>query len=158
MTAESTGARSAEARTDRSADVRRLLALLSFLLVPWTVLGSGDLVFAWGLATLDPVHVTTLPDYLFVYTRGLPNRLLAWPIAVALYLLAIANALLGTAAPRLEDRRVTGGLLVLAGASDLWFALGLTRPGLVAVPVGSVLLWVAAWWFHWPDLRHGLWR
>ena len=140
------------------AAARRLLALLSILLVPWTVLASGDLVFAWGLATVDPVHVTTLPDYLFVYTRGLPNRLLAWPVAVLLYLLAVANAVLGQIAPRLEDRRVTGGLLVLAGASDLWFALGLTRPGLVAVPVGSVLCWTAAWWFHWSDLRNGLWR
>ncbi|NHN58159.1 MULTISPECIES: TIGR04206 family protein [Halorussus] len=137
---------------------RRLLALAAISALPWTVLSSGDLVFAWGLATLDPLHVTTLPDYLFVHTRGLPNRLLAWPVAVLLYLLAVANALLGRLAPRLEDRRVTGGLLTLAGASDLWFALGLTRPGLVAVPVGSVLLWTAAWWFHWPDLRTALWR
>ena len=148
----------AESRGSEKAPASRLFALLFLLLVPWTVLTSGDLVFAWGLATIDPISVTTLPDYLFVYTRGLPNRLLAWPVAVLLYLLAVANALLGAVAPRLEDRRVTGGLLALAGASDLWFALGLTRPGLVAVPVGSVLCWTAAWWFHWPDLRDGLWR
>lgn len=139
-------------------DWRRLLALLALAALPWTVLTSGDLVFAWGLVTTDPIHLTTLSDYLLVYTRGLPNRLLAWPIAVLLYALAVGNATLGTLAPNVEDRRVTGGLLGLAGLSDLWFALGLRTPGLLAVPVGTVLLWTAAWWFHWPDLRTALWR
>ncbi|NEU59262.1 TIGR04206 family protein [Halorussus sp. MSC15.2] len=142
---------------DRPTDPRRLLALLALFFAPWTVLSTGDFVFAWGLATFDPVHVTTLPDYLFVYTSGLPNRLLAWPIAVSLYLLAVGNAVLGQFGPDWEDRRVTGGLLALAGASDFWFALGMARPGLLAVPVGSVLLWIAAWWFHWSDLRTALW-
>ncbi|UPV73243.1 TIGR04206 family protein [Halorussus limi] len=138
-------------------DFRRPVALLALAALPWTVLASGDLVFAWGLASLDPIHVTILWDYLLVYTRGLPNRLLAWPVAVLLYLLAVGNALLGTLEPNWEDRRVTGGLLALAGISDLWFALGMARPGLLAVPVGSVLLWTAAWWFHWSDLRTALW-
>ncbi|MFC7081006.1 hypothetical protein [Halorussus caseinilyticus] len=93
---------------DRPTSPRRLLALLALFLAPWTVLSTGDLVFAWGLATLDPFHVTTLTDYLFVYTRGLPNRLLAWPVAVVLYLLAVGNAALGWFAPDSEDRRVTG--------------------------------------------------
>jgi len=136
--------------------MRRLLALVAVPIAPWTVLGAGDFVFAWGLATVDPLHVTTLPDYLFVYTAGLPARLLAWPIAVLLYLLAVASAVLGTTGR--EDRRVTGGLLVLAGASHLRFSLGLSRPGLLAVPTGTVLLWTAAWWFHWPDLRDALSR
>jgi uncharacterized protein (TIGR04206 family) len=145
-------------RPTGATDRRRPLALLALLALPWTVLSTTDLVFAWGLATVDPLHVTTLPDYLFVYTRGLPNRLLAWPVAVLLYALAVGNAALGSVAPGLEDRRVTGGLLALAGASHLWFSLGLSRPGVLAVPVGSVLLWTAAWWFHWPDLRAALWR
>ncbi|WP_115863746.1 TIGR04206 family protein [Halorussus litoreus] len=136
--------------------MRRLLALAALAIAPWTVLGAGDFVFAWGLATVDPLHVTTLPDYLFVYTAGLPARLLAWPIAVLLYLLAVVSAALGTAG--WEDRRVTGGLLVLAGASHLRFSLGLSRLGLLAVPTGSLLLWTAAWWFHWPDLRDSLSR
>jgi uncharacterized protein (TIGR04206 family) len=139
-------------------DFGRPLALVALAAFPWTVLSSGDFVFAWGLATLDPLHVTTLSDYLLVYTRGLPNRLLAWPIAVLLYVLAVGYALLGTFAPKREDRRVTGGLLALAGVSEFWFALGLRRPNLVAVPVGSVLLWTAAWRFHWPDLRSALSR
>ncbi|WP_128477786.1 TIGR04206 family protein [Halorussus pelagicus] len=139
-------------------DARRPLALLALAALPWTVLTSGELVFAWGLATLDPIHVTTLPDYLLVYTRGLPNRLLAWPIAVLLYLLAVGNAVLGQVALDFEDRRVTGGLLALAGLSVLRFTLGLRGPGPLAVPVGSLLLWAATWWFHWPDLRTALWR
>jgi uncharacterized protein (TIGR04206 family) len=129
----------------------QLLALLLIFLAPWAVLSTGDLVFAWGLVTLDPIHVTTLPDYLFVYTRGLPRRLLAWPVAVLLYLLAFGSALLGTVDR--EDGRVTGGLLVFAGVSNLRFALGTGRPGLLVVPVGTVLLWTGAWWFYWSDLR-----
>ncbi|WP_246045739.1 TIGR04206 family protein [Halorussus ruber] len=141
--------------SDREVN-RRLLALAAMFLVPWTVLTTGDLVFAWGLLSLDPLHVTTLPDYLFVYTRGLPRRLLAWPVAVLLYLLAVGSALLGLVGR--EDGRVTGGLLVFSGVSGLQFALGMTRSGLLAVPVGVVLLWTAAWWFYWPDLRRAVWR
>ncbi|WP_135827921.1 TIGR04206 family protein [Halorussus halobius] len=133
------------------ARARRLLALLGLSLLPWSVLATGDVVFAWGLATTDPIHVTTITDYLFVYTAGLPARLLAWPVAVLLYLLALASVAVGAVAP--EDRRVTAGLLVLAGASHLRFSVGLARPGVLAVPTGTVLLWLAAWWFHWPDLR-----
>ncbi|PSP54363.1 TIGR04206 family protein [Halobacteriales archaeon QS_1_67_19] len=138
------------------AGSRRLLALVALAGVPWTVLAAGDLVFAWGLVATDPVHVTTLPDYLFVYTMGLPRRLLAWPVSAVLYALAVGNAGLGQLGARFEDRRVTGGLLALAGASHLWFAVGLASPGLLAVPLGTVLLWTAAWWFHWPDLRDGI--
>lgn len=137
----------------------RLLAFVGVGLLPWTVIPSGDLVFAWGLVTTSPVHVTTISDYLFVYTAGLPNRLLAWPVAVVLYMLALGNALLAGFKGfdgGCEDRRVTGGLLVLAGASDLWFAFGLTRPGFLALPTGTILLWTVAWWFHWPDLRDSL--
>ena len=129
----------------------QLLALLLIFLAPWAVLSTGDLVFAWGLVTLDPIHVTMLPDYLFVYTQGLPRRLLAWPVAVLLYLLAFGSALLGTVGR--EDGRVTGGLLVFAGVSNLRFALGTGRPGLLVVPVGTVLLWTGAWWFYRSDLR-----
>ncbi|WP_227354808.1 TIGR04206 family protein [Haladaptatus salinisoli] len=136
----------------------RRLALLALGLVPWTVLvarGGTTFVFPWGLVEPTTLHVTTLPDYLFVYTAGLPDRLLAWPVSVLCYLLALACAFAG----RFEDRRVTAGLLVLAGASHASFALGLvtgvSRSGLV-VPVGPVALWLVAWWFHWPDLRGAL--
>ncbi len=124
--------------------------------LPWSVFTTGDLVFAWGLVNLDPLHLTTLPDYLFVYTRGLPRRLLAWPVSVLLYLLALGSALLGLVGR--EDGRVTGGLLVFAGVSGLQFALGMTRRGLVVVPVGVVLVWTAAWWFYWSDIRRAVWK
>ena len=134
--------------------MRRLLALAGIALLPWAVFPTGDFVFAWGLMGTNPIHVTTLPDYLFVYTAGLPQRLLAWPVAVALFSLAAGSAILGTAfGPEYEDRRVTGGLLVLAGASDLWFSLGMSQIGVTAIPTGTVLLWAAAWWFHWRDLH-----
>ncbi|WP_132057528.1 TIGR04206 family protein [Halorussus amylolyticus] len=132
--------------------MRRLLALAALALAPWTVFPTGDFVFAWGLVGTGPIHVTTLPNYLFVYTAGLPQRLLAWPVGVVLYLLAVGSALFGTFTAR-EDRRVTGGLLILAGASHLWFTLGMSRTGLTGFPTGTLLLWTAAWWFHWPDLR-----
>jgi uncharacterized protein (TIGR04206 family) len=135
-----------------ATDLRRFLTLAGFAFLPWTVFPTGDLVFAWGLVTTTPVHVTTLSAYLVVQTAGLPRRLLAWPVATLLYGFAVGNSLLGTFAGR-EDRRVTGGLLALAGASHLWFSVGLTRPGLLALPTGTVLLWTAAWWFYWPDIR-----
>ncbi|WP_135807303.1 TIGR04206 family protein [Halorussus marinus] len=133
--------------------MRRVLALAGLAALPWTVFATGDLVFSWGLVSTAPFHVTTLPDYLLVYTIGLPRRLLAWPVGVGLYLLAVASAVLGRLGAAYEDRRVTGGLLVLAGASHLWFSLGMSRRGLLAVPSGTLALWAAAWWFHWPDLR-----
>ena len=137
----------------RPTTIFAVLAVLALLLVPWTILGGRDFVFLWGLATLDPVHVTTITDYLFVYTAGLPRRLLAWPVSSLLYLLAVGSAAVGVAVGK-EDRRVTGGLLVLSGVSHLWFALGmLRRSPSTAIPVGTVLVWAVAWWFYWPDLR-----
>jgi uncharacterized protein (TIGR04206 family) len=144
----------------RATARRRVVALLALFLVPWTVfvtgslLPVGDLVFAWGLVTTTPLHVTTLSDYLFVYTAGLPRRLLAWPVAVLLYGLAVGSALTSTLDGR-EDPRVIAGLLALAGASHLWFSVGLTQPRFLALPTGTVLLWAAAWWFYWPEIRTG---
>lgn len=144
----------------------RLLVLLALAFVPWTVLSTGELVFAWGLVTTNPVHVTTTTDYLFVHTAGLPQQLLAWPVAVLLYGLAVGSALLGSVdggyedrrETGYEDRRVTGGLLVIAGVSHLWFSMEIAHPGSMAFPTGTVALWTVAWWFHWPDLREAFWR
>ncbi|WP_458189279.1 TIGR04206 family protein [Haladaptatus sp. NG-WS-4] len=134
---------------------KRHLGLLALGFVPWTILlapGGTTLVFPWGLVNPTTLHVTTLPDYLFVLTAGLPERLLAWPLSVLFYLLALLSAFSG----RFEDRRVTGILLVLAGASHASFALGFVGRAGVTVPLGPVVLWAAAWWFHWPDLRRAL--
>lgn len=131
----------------------RLIALVALGAVPWTVVpGTGGLalVFPWGLASPDPSAVTLLHEYLRA-VGTLPRLLEGWPVSALAYALALASAMTGTL--RLEDRRVTGGLLVLAGASHLLVTVWLLRGGRVGVPVGSVLLWSAAWWFHAGDLR-----
>lgn len=137
--------------THLAPEWRRRLALLALFFVPWTVLvapSGTTLVFPWGLLNPTTYHVTTLPDYLFVLTSGLPRQLLAWPLSVCLYLLAVLSSFTG----RFEDRRVTGWLLVFAGVTHVSFSLRFVhRSGLVA-PLGPVCLLLCAWWFYWPDL------
>ena len=133
------------ASSSSGAEVLGLLAAL--LVLPWSVVVSPDdlsFVLAWGLVHLDPLAVTNLYDYLIVHTRGLPPRLIAWPLSVLLYAGALASALVGRWFDR-EDRRVTAALLGLAGVEHLWFALGTSRGGVIAVPVATALLWIAAW-------------
>ncbi|MGM0592310.1 MAG: TIGR04206 family protein [Halobacteriota archaeon] len=145
-----------EPLTSRS-DVRRLVVLFLLLAVPWSVVvvesGYLSLVFAWGLTTPSVGSVTTLYDFLFRFTAGLPGHIYAWPLSVALYGLALASAALGVVIGR-EDERVTAGLLVLAGVAQLSFAQGFSaQPGRFALPVGSVALWVVAWSLYWPIIR-----
>lgn len=154
MSPGSTGRPPTDGQSASRQSVRRTV-LLALFFVPWTLLfapGGTTLVFPWGLVNPETTHVTTLSDYLLVYTAGLPERLLAWPVSVCCYLAALISAFSG----RYEDRRVTGGLLVLAGGAHAVFALGFSTPGVgpsgLVVPLGPVLLWATAWWFHWPDL------
>lgn len=64
-------------------------------------------------------------------------------MSAVLWLLALVSASLGSH----EDRRVTDGLLALAGLSQLVFAVGFwTAEGYVALPIGTVLLLGLAWW------------
>ena len=131
---------------------RRAFVLIALLGIPWLVVlsdGAVGLVFAWGLLNPDTWHVTTIYAYLFVHTRGLPDYLLAWPVAVALLLAAVMSAIAGRWAR--EDPRVTGGLLVLVGLSILVTARGIGRPpSVVGLPVGTAAVWVVAWWVYWP--------
>jgi uncharacterized protein (TIGR04206 family) len=131
-----------------------VLALLTFLAVPWTALvyasGFVTFVFPWGLATPQQGSVTTLYHFLFRHTAGLPEFILAWPVGVLCYVLALVSAVVGYLTGR-EDVRVTGGLLVFAGLAGLSVAHGFSfQPGRVAFPVGTLLLWFVAWWFYWP--------
>ena len=131
---------------------RRLAVLLAPLAVPWNVAvvetGFVTLVFPWGLVTPGNPSVTTLYDYLFVYTSGLPAFLRAWPASVGLYLLALGFAAAG-AATGVDDRRVTSGLLALSGAAHVSLALGFSaQPGRYAVPTGTLALGAAAWWYY----------
>lgn len=124
----------------------RLLATLLVGVLPWSVVLTTQvsLVFAFGLVNPQPLHLTTVWDYLFVHTRGLPQFLLAWPISALLYLGGVAST--GLAYVGHEDWRVTAGLFAFAGASQLWVAWGFThRLATAAIPVGAGLLFLLAW-------------
>jgi len=131
--------------------------LLALLAVPWSVQmfagGDATFLFAWGLVNTDPPSVTTVYEFLFVYTRGLPEYILAWPLSVFLYALASASAVVGWRTGR-EDPRVTAGLLVVAAVAQLRLAWGFSvQPGRVAWPVASVAFLVVAGWEYWPAVR-----
>jgi uncharacterized protein (TIGR04206 family) len=133
---------------------RRLVAIVAAGVLPWiVVLGEGpgagaSLVFFFGLVNPAPLHVTTLPAYLLVLTSGLPESLLAWPVASALWLGALSSGLSGVAGGR-EDRRLTGGLLVLAGLRLLPVTLAVGRPaGVTALPVGTAVTSAVGWWAY----------
>ena len=136
---------------------RRLAGLIAIPFAPWLVLfypGEVDLVFAWGLLSVDPLRVVWLHEYLFVQTPGLaslPDHLVAWPLSALFYVGAVVNAALSTL--DVEDRRVTAGLLLIAAATNLRMWAGLSIGSASAVPLGAILLVIAAWWFHADDLR-----
>ncbi|MFW6017344.1 MAG: TIGR04206 family protein [Halapricum sp.] len=139
-----------------SSPRRRLLLVVLVGVVPWTLVttrGLTTLFFPFGfLGVGEPWRVVTISEYLFVYTQGLPDYVYAWPVGVGLYLLAVLSAALGLVDR--EDRRVTAGLLVLVGLTQLQFALGWGgRPAYLAVPVASITTIVLVWWVYWPDLK-----
>ncbi|RDI71063.1 TIGR04206 family protein [Halopelagius longus] len=147
-------------RTDRQespSDDRTVLVLLALLAVPWSIQryadGGTTLLFAWGLLNTAPFGVTTLSDFLFVYTRGLPEYIFSWPLSVACYAGAVASAVVGWRRGR-EDSRVTGGLLAVAGVAQLSLAQGFSvQPGRTAWPLGTLALWAVAWWAYWPRAK-----
>ena len=133
------------------------LGLLGLLAVPWSVqVFSGrdaTLLFAWGLVNTNPLMVTTLPEFLFLYTQGLPEYILAWPLSVGLYTAALVSAGVGWWTGR-EDRRVTAGLLVVAAVAQAQLAWGFSvQPSRAAWPVGSVALVAAAAAYYWMGVR-----
>lgn len=148
-------------------------AVLALLFVPITGLraDAGDYTFVmlWGFlntAPLDPsapVHVYTIREYVAAQPRpfgSLPASIQLWPVAFAFHLIAGASAAAGLVFGR-EDRRVTGGLLVLAGVASLSVAYGLAlRAGvgvdlglLSVLPVGAVVTWTVAGLLYRRDLR-----
>jgi len=134
---------------------RRLAAILALAVVPWTVAVAGNVTFVFPFALVDPNTgtVTTITDYYFVYTSALPPFLRAWGIGICLYLGAVASAVGGAVFDR-EDRRITAGLLVLAGLTQVSLAHGFSRqPGRFAIPLGTVLCLAVVWWFDWPAIR-----
>ena len=137
---------------------RRALALACLpLVLPWSVqsFGAGDptVRFVWGLLTTGPPALTTLDRLLLVHTAGLPEYILAWPLAAGLYALAVGAAGLGVAAGR-EDPRVTGALFVLAALADLTVVGGVSvQPTRTAYPVGATLCLVLALGVYLPAAR-----
>jgi uncharacterized protein (TIGR04206 family) len=130
-----------------TAPVRRRLALVLLpLLLPWSVQvfsrADATLLFPWGLVNTNPPGVTDLYSFLFVYTAGLPDYILAWPLSVALYLVGVASVVAGAVAGRAyEDRRVTAAALVCAGVAQLSLAYGFSvQPYRTAWPTGTLVL------------------
>lgn len=137
----------------------RLFAVLAPAVVPWSfqwyTTGGATLVFAWGLVTTDPVHFTTLFNFLFRYTRGLPPFILAWPLGVGCYLVAVISAGTGRVTG-FEDVRLTAAALALAGLTQLELARGFSvQPGRTAWPVGTVVLWAVAGYVYWSGRSDG---
>ncbi|WP_368280394.1 TIGR04206 family protein [Halomarina oriensis] len=128
-----------------------MLVVLALGVVPWTVVAGRDLtvVFAFGLLNDDPWSLVWLPDYLRFSSYGRSAAIEAWLVGVGIYAAAVVSALAGVVG--WDDRRLTGGLLVLAGVSQFPLAWSFTRrPDTLGLPVGSLLLLVAAWWYYWP--------
>ncbi|WP_123533230.1 TIGR04206 family protein [Halosimplex salinum] len=137
-----------EAEDSPVPPARRALVVAAAGVVPWLVIPYGDgysLVLSVALANPETLTLTSVYHYVFVYTRDIPTALLAWPVASLLYVSGVASAALSRVGR--EDRRVTAGLFALAGLDVLYAAVGFSsyRAGVVAIPLGVVGLWLAAW-------------
>ncbi|SNR47230.1 TIGR04206 family protein [Halorubrum vacuolatum] len=125
-----------DSKTPSVSSLPAFVAVLALLAVPMTVVpsGTGDLtlVSLWGFintGSVDPtVGFSIYPvwDYFGDQPRPfatLPASIQAWPLALAFHLLAVASAGTGRLFGR-EDRRVTGGLIVLGALATLWVTVG----------------------------------
>ena len=146
------------------------LLVVALLAVPMAVVpgdGGPTLVSLWGFVTLggDGSGLGGYPVWAYFLDQPrpfatLPPSIRAWPLALGFHLLAAGSATSGVALGR-EDRRVTGGLLVLAAAATLWVAAGLgvrfgvgTTAGWLAVlPVGAVATLAVGAVLYGGDLR-----
>jgi uncharacterized protein (TIGR04206 family) len=135
------------------ADSRRRFVVVAMLgLLPWTVLVIGSeltLVFPAGLVNTNPLQFVSTYDYFVRYTEGLPSFIQSWRTGVILYLLALASALSGVVWR--EDPRITALSLVGAALTQVEVFLGFNRRlGSVALPIGTVVILAAVWWYYWP--------
>ena len=132
------------------------LLVVALLGVPMAVVpvdGDVTLLSLWGFLNTMPggefgLDVYPVWSYFLDQPRpygSLPASIRAWPLALGFYILAAASATGGVAFER-EDRRVTGGLLVLAATASLWvsvgvatrFGVGTTSGWFTVLPVGAV--------------------
>ena len=147
------------------------LLVVALLAVPMAVVPGGDggptLVSLWGFVTLggDGGGIGGYPVWAYFLDQPrpfatLPPSIRAWPLAIGFHLLAAGSATAGVALGR-EDRRVTGGLLVLAAAATLWVAAGLgvrfgvgaTAGWLAVLPMGAVATLAVGAVLYGSDLR-----
>lgn len=140
-------------------DARRRLLLVGLVgLLPWTVIGvdgAWTVLHPLGLFNLSPPrNFVFIYSYLYERTAGVPPFFELWPIGVVIYGAALGSATLGLFDR--EDQRLTAGLLVLVGLSQLsiaWDFLTLpTRQAYLAVPVATVTAFTLVWWVYWPAL------
>ncbi|MFB6125590.1 MAG: hypothetical protein ABEJ59_06495 [Halanaeroarchaeum sp.] len=128
------------------SDRRRWLVLLAPAVLPWVHVSyatGGYTVFALGWVDPGP-RVTPIFTFL---QHGLQNGLrsftVAYPLAVALFALALAIA--RVTPPWQGTRAVVAALLGLAAANVTFFAAGLdAQSTITAIPLGVVWLGAAA--------------
>ena len=164
--------RATEGRADARGPVARIgwALVLALLAVPMAVISAGGeltVVSLWGFlnAAASGSGVGGYPVWAYFLDQSrpfaaLPASIRAWPLAIGFHLLSAASAVAGAALGR-EDRRVTGGLLVLAAAASLWVSVGLaTRFGVgttssvfTVLPVGAVATLAVAVAAYGGDLR-----
>jgi len=149
----------------RRRAARRLLGLLFVGALPWTIIrwtnpdgsiGYGT-YFTYGLGTLfGPVgkQFALLPVYLARVAVVGPYWHQLWPTGAFLFACALVSAAFGLVGR--EDRRVTAGLLVMAGGASFLHAAGLAiyNDRLAVLPLGPLLVWNAAVLGY----REDLWR
>jgi len=124
----------------------RWLGLLSLpLFAPWVlVTWDGGWYVLCSVLWVDPgPRIVTMPEFLWQARFAVASRTLAttWPVGLALYLGGLLAAFL-----RPDGRVLSASLLWLSGLMILFYGLGIaTRPGLVALPFGTLAAWGAAW-------------
>lgn len=155
--ADDSGSADTDARADGSgsgdtdaAPRRPLVAVVAVLVagvVPWSVQrftgGEVFLRFAWGGVSFEPALTV---QWLWAYPLFAgPPVLVQWVTAAGCWLLALASA--ASAGVGLEDRRVTVGLLALAGVVNALVALEFgVQPTRTGYPTGSLAVWLVAGW------------
>jgi uncharacterized protein (TIGR04206 family) len=135
---------------------RRLLALLAIAVVPWTIVfigGEVTLLFPFGVFNSNPPQVTDLYTLLSFGWR-LPRNPHFLPLSYSFYAIALVSVAAGVANETYEPTRLTAGLLALAGGTHIAITPSVAyKLYWTPVPFGAVLLFAAAWWFYWDDLR-----
>jgi uncharacterized protein (TIGR04206 family) len=98
--------------------------------------------FVWGMASLEPLAVSTLLAYLPVSRAPI---VFDWLLSAGFFGLAVVATLAGALLDR-SDARLAAGLLALAGVANLSVTWTFsTQPGRLALPVGTLALWFVAW-------------